>query len=45
MKIIKMLEKSYLKTTNEKKLGLISLKPKPNVPPIYLKNILGKSLN
>jgi len=35
---------SYLKTVNDKKVGLISLNFKPNASPIYLKHILGKSL-
>jgi hypothetical protein len=35
--------KGYLKTINDKKVGLISLNPMS--PPIYLKHILGKSLD
>jgi hypothetical protein len=45
MKIIKCQEKDYLKTTNDKKVNLISINIKPNVPLIYLKHILGKSLD
>jgi hypothetical protein len=41
MKIIK----GYLKTINDKKVGLISLNRKPNVPLIYLKYILDKNLD
>ncbi len=33
-----------LKTINDKKGDFISLNPKPNDPSIYLKHILGKSL-
>jgi len=40
-----MLKKGYFKTINDKKVGLISLNPKPNVPLIYLKHISGKSLD
>jgi hypothetical protein len=40
-----MLGKNYLKTINDKKVGLISLNLKPNVPLIYLKHMLGKSLD
>jgi hypothetical protein len=35
MKIIQMSKKVTLKQFNDKKVGLISLNPKPNVPPIY----------
>jgi hypothetical protein len=45
MKIIKCQEKDYLKITNDKKVNLISINIKPNVPLIYLKHILGKNLD
>jgi hypothetical protein len=42
---INVREKVTFKTINDKKVGLISLNPKPNVSPFYLKHILHKSLD